>query len=416
MRYIHFLRNTKTFKTLLITLSVLGLLFQLLFSPWGNRILSPVIEASLSKTLSAPVTLHEFDLTYKRFNILFQDNLGNTIRTQGGFSLLTLRMYAHYRIECFQDGGINAAGFPFKSEGALSGGIASFTVHGNADIFQGNFLYGIEFRRFRLATLKLELRDIGYENLLHLFDYPSATDTTLSGNLELRGIDHRDVTGEIRLIAKTHIFKPTPIEPSGESTFDLREFLADRDGRIKPFKVDVSLLATLDNAGIFEQFAGHPLDGPIDLNATLSGDETHLAFSANSTIAESETSLQLKFFRLAPEQLRLDLSHANLKALFNLFALPAPVLGTIDMKGNLTPGDGTFTMRLTHASTLPEILKRDYNLTQPSMRFDAVVSADINPGKGVHYYGSFNSDLQRLSFENNTTHDQMLRELLKTFR
>lgn len=412
------LRNFHRTKIGLIFLSFLGFILAislLLFTPMGNRVSEPIIERSLTSTLNTPINIEEFSLSYNRFHLLFQDGYGNTVSTQGGFSLLTLRMYAHYRIECFAKGGFNPLSTPLKTEGSLSGGIASFNIHGTSAVFGGNVLYKIELHRFHLSTLDLKITKIAYEPMMKQLDYPSDTDTLLSGTVDLRGFDRRDVIGEIHLSTQTKRFVPTPIKEDDNSSFDLKSLLADKFGRIRPFDISVAIDASLEHAGILEQFVGIPLAGELNIKGEVEGDEKLLKLKATSDVAQSETKFTVLFPDLEPSSITFDLRDADAKQTFELFVLPAPINGKLSAYAELNTSSGTLHTSIRNGVTEPNILKQHYHLTQPLIHFNADVTADISK-KGVHYRAAFKSDLSRLEIDNTTTHDQMLRELLNHLR
>lgn len=416
MRHLRTFRSSKTFRALLLFFSGTGILYLLLFSPWGNRLLSGIVEQGVSRAVETPVTVREFSLTHNRFDLLFDDERGNVISTQGGFSLLTLRLYAHYRIDYPKAGGINTLGVPLKTEGSLNGGISAFDIHGNAKALGGDVLYRIQLHRFKLASLYLVLNRISYEGLLRLFDYPSSTDTVLEGTVDLKGFDTRFVEGFVRLSTQTDRFTPTEILSDEESEpFSLHSLLSDKYGQVRAFDVNVVLEASMEHAGVLEQFVGMHLAGPADLKIILTGDKKLLALNGRSSIARSDTSFSALIQNLEPKRLAIDVAHADVAEIFTLFALPSPLTGTADINGNFGIESGKLDVRLNRASTLPEVLKREYNITQPPILFNADLTADLSK-TGVRYRGSFVSDLKRLEFADSAAHDQMLRELLKTFR
>lgn len=413
MKHVRNFHRTLVGKIFLSFLGVLIALYLLLFTPFGNRLITPIIEKSLSSALDAPIAVQEFALTRERFHLIFQDHLGNTVSSQGGFSLLTLRMYAHYRIEGLQYGGFNPISNSFKTEGSLSGGIASFSVHGNGTILDGTIIYKLEFHRFSLATLDIELNKIVYASLMELLHYPSNTDTVISGNISLNGFDRRDVGGKINLSSRTRRFSPTPITEDSNESATLKSLLADPNGRVKPFHVDVALNLSLDHAGILEQFVGMPLGGRVNGKGTIKGDEKHLRLNAASDVARSDATLLIEIPNLEPSSIVFDLKHADAEQAFTLFALPAPIKGKLSAYAELNTTQGKLQINVTKATTVPEVLKEHYHITQPLIRFDAAINADMSK-TGVHYRAAFKSDLSRMEIDNTTTHDQMLRELLKT--
>ncbi len=416
MKHLHAFRTSGSFKALLIFFSLIGIVYQLLFSPWGNRLLSPLLEKALTAAFSTPLSVQKFSLTHNRFDLLIRDDTGNMISTQGGYSLLTLRLYAHYRIDFVNNGGLNTLPIPLKAEGSLNGGIAVFDIRGNAHVLEGDALYRIQLHRFKLASLHAELNRIGYEKLLHLLDYPSSTDTLVWGTIDLKGFDRRSVEGFIHVVSKTGRFEPTEILPDkDDEPFSLRSLLADQYGRVKAFDVNVTLKASLEHAGVLEQFARIHMAGPAAIDAALDGDQKQLQLRATTALADSDTVLSLLIVDLEPERIEFGMKHADLPRLFDLFSLSSPLTGRADAQGIFTAEHGELNLSLSDAKTLPDVLKRDYNITQPPIRFDAKLSADITEA-GVRYRGMVVSDLKRIDFNNSAPRDQMLRELLKTIR
>jgi hypothetical protein len=413
MKHIRYFHRTLLGKIFLSFLGVALAAAAVIFSPWGNRLAAPLIEKSLTSAFDTPITLQEYVLTPNQFHLLFQDQYGNTFSTQGGFSLLTLRMYAHYRLSCFQHGGINPLFSPFKTEGSLSGGISSFLIQGNGDMFGGDLIYKIELHRFHLASLNLKADKISYEPLMQLLKYPSRTDTLITGEINLGGFDQRYVEGAIFLNSKTRRFNPTPIAEDNNESVTLKSLLADKYGNVKPFNVNITIESSLEHAGILEQFVGMPLDGPLNLSAVLTGDQKLLRLKGRSDAARSDTSISLAIADLEPSALSFDSKHADLEQTFALFALNPPISGSGDLYGELNTTGGNINIIITEATTVPKVLLQEYRINQPLIRFNAEVHADLSK-KGVHYRGLFKSDLSRMEIDNTTTHDQMLRDLLKS--
>ncbi len=413
MNMFHRFKRTKTAKALAAFFIFLLLMGLILFTPWGNRLLSPIIENGLSSGFSTSMSVREFSLTPKRFHLMAQDGYGNTLSTQGGISLLTLRLYAHYRLECLTPKGMNPIGSPFKTDGAISGGIAAMNIRGDAHIVGGKIYYVSELHRFRLSSLELTFDSLDYQSLLHLLEYPSDTDSTLSGTIELKGFDRRDITGNIHLATLTKRFTPTPIAEDDNETFSLRQLLADEFGHVKTFTTDITLDASFEHAGVLEQFVGVPLNGELSLQGKLEGDDKLLKLKASSNVARSDTKFTLIIPDLEPSSITFDLRNANAEQTFHLFDLPSPIRGEITAFAELNTTQGSCDLSIKNAQTVPAVLKEHYFITQPPIRFNADLTMDMDQ-KGVHYRLAFTSDLTRMAMDGTTTHDQMLRELLKT--
>lgn len=412
MKRLAFLRRALLGKTFLSILGVVLLLYVLLFTPWGNLLLQPLLEERLSALSETTITVRELSLRHNKFHIVCTDPVSNTFSAHGGFSLLTLRMYGHYDLHFSELNGTNPLPLAWKTSGALSGGIAAFDIMGRASIKEGAVQYRLQLHRFKLSTLDLTVNRLPISPFMNLMHYPTNTDSALYAQLHMSGIDKRDITGELSIKTDTTRFTPSAlIEEDSNESFNLRKFLADENGIVKPFKIDLITNVSLDELGILEQLSGIHLRGKGDLNGFIRGDNKYLALHAHSTLAQSSTKATVIINNLEPYHVTLHVQHADLGELFHLVSLNSPLEGNLDIHTDLTQNGGLIDLHLMNALTIPKVFKDDYNLTQPSIRFNASVTADLSD-KGVHYKGVLKSNLTRMEIDKTTTHGQMLRELL----
>lgn len=396
---------------LLSLLTLMGIFYLFLFTPLGNYLVKPLVEKKLSSLFQMPLSIENFSLTHDTLNLNLADPYKNSIRMEGKFSLLTLNLHAFYQADLSHDNGLNAFKIPLKTSGAINGGYGRMAVEGTASLFDGNVLYRIQLDRFDPASLHLSASNIHYQNLMEWLEYPHNSSTSLTGELDLRGLDHRDIEGYATLRTHTVNFSPSEIIDDN-SSFDFLSLFTDDQGKIQPFHLNLTLNASVDEIGILEQFATLPLRGDADLNATLQGDQDRLVLDASSTVADSSTHARVHWKRLRPSYVYLNMDHADAGTLFHLFSLSSPIEGNVHLnaESNITQTTAALTVRngLTH----PDIFKRDYHLTQPPIRFTAAVNLHATP-KTIRYRGNFSSDLTRLKIDDTTTHEGMLRDLLK---
>lgn len=402
------------FYGLKITLAVLGLagiLYLLLFSSFGNSTFKPLIQKKLATVFNTPITVDSFVLSHNALTLIFHDVSTNTVNIQGEFSLITLNFHVLYRAELLHNGGLNTLGSPFKSIGSLNGRYAHMILQGSADLFEGELKYRVQLNRLKLSDLHLLLLNIKYHNLMQWLEYPHHSSTLLTGEVDLHGLDRRNVKGNLTLSTRTQNFLPSKLMDDN-SSFDFLSLFTDDAGKIQPFHLNLTLKASIDELGILEQFAMLPLRGNAKLNAVLLGDQKRLVLDAHSNLAKSSTRARLHWKRLRPSYIYLNTEHADASTLFHLFSLPAPIEGTLYLNAESTITKTTANLKVTDGLTHPDILERDYHLTQPQTRFTANISVQAIP-KVIHYQGSFKSDLARIDIDDTTTHESMLRDLLK---
>ncbi len=398
-------------KITLAVLSLVGIIYLLLFTSFGNSTFKPLIQKKLTTVFNTPISVDSFVLSHNALTLIFHDASTNTVNVQGEFSLITLNLHARYRAELLHNGGLNTFGNPFQSTGSLNGGYGHMILQGSADLFEGGLKYRVQLNRLKLSDVHLLLINIKYHNLMQWLDYPHHSSTLLTGEVDLHGLDHRDIKGNVTLRTRTQNFLPSKLVDDN-SSFDFLSLFTDDAGKIQPFHLNLTLKASIDELGVLEQFTMLPLRGNAKLNAVLLGDEERLVLDAHSNIAKSSTRARLHWKRLRPSYIYLNTEHADASTLFRLFSLPVPTEGTIHLNVESTITKTTAKLSVTKGLTHPDILKRDYHLTQPQTRFTANISAQAIP-KVIHYQGSFKSGLARIHIDDTTTHESMLHDLLK---
>lgn len=347
------------------TLGVAVLLYGLFFTSVGNRVLKPFIEKKLSTALETPITIDAFILTHDTLSLQFHDVAGNSVKIQGKYSLITLTLHALYQADLSH----NKSTLDLKTTGIINGEYQHMFMQGSADIFKGNIQYRMQLSRFRPSDLHVSLNRIDYQSLMTWLEYPHHSSTTLTGDIDLHGLNRRDVQGTVTLSTRTQNFIPSQIIDDNTS-FDFFSLFTDEQGMIQPFHLNLILKTSVEELGILEQFAMLPLRGKANLTAAFQGDQDRLVLDASTNLAKSSTQARVHWKRLRPSYVYLDVQHADANALFHLFS-----------KKSLTEGS-------------------------ISLRVESISNA-------IHYRGSFTSKATHLNFDDTTTHDQMLHDLLK---
>jgi len=353
-------------KILLSVFLLVAILYLILFTSIGNRQIQPLVEKKLSVLLQTPVSVDDFSLTHNKLNLDFHDTHQNIYHIQGQFSLITLTLHAVYQANLSNS---NSLKLPLKTSGVLYGGYRTMNVQGSVNIFEGNIQYRTQLFRLHPRNLHVSLNRIDYQSLMTWLEYPHRSSTLLSGEVDLHGLDRRDIEGTVNLRTHTKNFFPSEIVDDN-SSFDFLSLFTDDQGKIQPFHLNLTLNTSVDELGILEQFAMLPLRGNANLQTIIQGDQDRLVLDAHSTIAHSDTRARFHWKKLRPSYMYLDMKHADTATLFHLFSKPSPTQGTISLNAESTP-------------------------------------------KAIHYRGSFSSKVAHLNFDNTTTHEEMLHDLLK---
>ncbi|MCX6062000.1 MAG: hypothetical protein NT103_07120 [Campylobacterales bacterium] len=397
---------------ILIIIALIISVFTLLFTTWGNRQIAPILQKQIESVLGQPVTLTSFRLTLTHFELALSDKTDNRVRIAGSYTALPPYINAHYDANLSVPEGMNIAKFPMELSGMLKGSYYNLDLNGTAHLFSGDMTYNSTLLMMKPNTLTLALHDIHYQELMDALEYPHESDTLISGNVNVSGIVRRDINATGKVIATTHRFKSSTIREEDNESFDFWSLLADKNGKIQPFKINANIKAHVDELGILEQFAYYPLRTSASGVATLQGSQHQLTVNAHAKAVKGEIDTQLTLHKLHPSKLRLEIKHADIPSLFTLLSLPAPISGTLNGSINSNFSNATVSLEIQKARTQSAILKQDYGITQPDITFDSKVKVILSP-KERHYSGTFTSDLQSLKIDGSAQHDQMLQELLR---
>jgi hypothetical protein len=395
----------------LILMTVWAIAHIILFTPLGNWVLYPLLQNKLTSALQHPITLKTFTLTSDTFELSFVDEANNSVNAKGLYTLIPHYIDAHYDANLSNGTGINTTKFPIETNGTLQGTYDNLHLTGETHIFSGRIDTDAILHFLAPSSLRFVIHNLPYQPFMDTFEYPHKSDTILNGELNISGIEKHDLYTTLILTATTQHFKPSPLKENNES-FDFWSLLADKEGKIHPFKINADVKVSLDELGIIEQFAHYHLRTPAKIHATVQGTQNHLKLNGTAFAAGGKIESTLALTKLRPKMVNLTLKHADALSLFKLFSLPAPVMGNINAQLNSDFTNSTIAIHIQKGHTIPSILKRHYKITQPPIAFNSSIKVTLKP-KLIHYSGTFKSDLEDIRFDGSPTHDQMLTNLLR---
>lgn len=398
---------------ILIVSAILTVAYVGLFTPFGNSKLSAYIEDKLSSLLGCPVTVSAFSLTPQALTLRAYDEHNNAVHVKSRFHLFPPSIDGNYSVDFPSH--MNPLETPVQTVGKIVGNYRHISLIGNGSIFNGIVNYKVTLASLKPRNAHLSIDHLDYPKLMKYLEYPHNSDTVVDGNITIGGIDTRNITVEGFLTAKTTRFIPSPLKEDDNESFDFWELLADKNGKIQPFKIAASLDAHVDELGIVEQFVSYPLRTPATAHMNLHGTQHMLDTDVTAHVAKGDVKASLQLHKLKPYALNARLRSIDATALFSLLSLPQPMSGKL---GGTVESDfttTTLTLAIKEGQTNPQNFKKYYGITQPLMRFEADFSTKITP-KSTQTRAVFTSDLTPLAIDGSPTHDVMMKELVRQIK
>lgn len=398
---------------LLILVALTAALYTALFTPLGNSNLSPWIEKKLSNVLKHPVQLTTFVLTLDTFELALSDKDTNTFNASGDYNLFPPSINSHYHLHLPTSA--NPLKTPVEITGTLQGTYHRLILQGHGEIFKGGIDYNSTLSFLKPNAVDLIVHHIDYQSLMDYLEYPHNSHTLIDGTISITGLYRRNITANATATARTTYFKPTPIMEDDNESFDFWALLADKNGKITPFKINAEMTASMNELGILEQFVSYPLRSGASAHAAITGSQHELLIETNAKIARGDINASLNLHKLRPHHLILEARKINTPALFTLLSLPSPLKGTLSGVADTNFTDASIKLNVAKAQTNPDVLKKHYHITQPLIHFNSTMSMKITPNSTITS-GTFKSDLEDLRFDGSPTHEQMLQEFLKQIK
>lgn len=180
LRYILFIGTFLTF----FLLSIYGVLF----TPGGNKLLTPYLQMQLQRISKQDITIRDFRLTSTQLtcNLLVDNN--SSIELKGAFSLLDIKEGLHYSA-VLKD--IKFKNFRIKDEmhtnGILKGDYNLLTIDGESSFLDGMTHYIIQLQKTNDALLynsdvKVSLHKVSSLKILHILNYPALFNAKVNGD------------------------------------------------------------------------------------------------------------------------------------------------------------------------------------------------------------------------------------------
>lgn len=398
---------------ILIISAIFTIIYIGLFTPFGNSKVSNYLENELSSLVGSPVTVSTFSLTSQALTLEAYDEHNNVVHIKSRFHLFPPFIDGNYSVDFPSH--LNPLETPVQTVGKIVGTYRHITLIGNGEIFNTAMDYNVTLASLKPCNVQFSINHLDYSKLMKYLEYPHDSDTVVDGNISIGGIDTRNIAVEGFLNAKTTRFSPSPLKVDDNESFDFWELLADKNGKIQPFKIAASLDASVDELGIVEQFVSYPLRTPATAHVSINGTQHSLMTDVAARIAKGDVKASLKLHKLKPYALNANIRSIDASTLFSLLSLPQPMSGKL---GGTVESDFTTTtlaLVIKEGQTNPKNFKKYYGLTQPLMHFEADFSTKITP-KSTQTSGVFTSNLRPLAIDGSPAHDVMMRELLRQIK
>jgi len=390
-------------------------LYVLVFTPFGNGLVAPIIEEKIKEQTKLDSKLDIYRLSVNEFEVVITLNKNNTISIKGDYSLLSQSMDIVYKVNLEELKTLKELlqtelDIPLHLNGTVVGDVAFLVVDGESDIASSKTTFSAELINFTPTKIRADIKGLVIEEVLAVLKQPHYADGLFDLNVNITNADVKNLNGLInskiykgkldsKYLTKAYKFKSMMPRTTFNATtssklrkdvvdtrIDFNSNLVNLDVKSAQFNITQKALDTdyklkVHNLDRLFFITGRHLKGNITANGRVKKAKD-LDFSMFSNIAEGKLEAKL----------HNDDFTASLKGMQTLKVLDMLLYPKIfkslidgDVKYNLADAKGVFNGKLSRGkftkNQVLDLAKQYASTDMYKETFNGDVSAKINKEK-----------------------------------
>ena len=407
----------------LIIILILGSIYGLLFTKFGNNIVSSYIEEKVNldqKDVKLKVNDFTLTLNYLNFDAWINDN--SKINISGDLSLFKKSVDLKYDIKINDLStlkNLTRQEFkgPFVTNGIFIGNEEEAIIQGTSDIARSQTRYYFNLEDFEPRNINIQVKNAKIEDLLTLLNKPiyAKGDLNVLADIKNANISNLDgifvskiSNGKIDNEVMNKEFNQTlasPISFNGEmnallspNKAEVKTNLTSSLINIFMDKTVVNLLTNqidsdykidIKNLNKIEGIIAKKLNGEFTTKGNLKAFDETIKIEGDSNVFESNVKYNTELTNYKPSYIKFSVENAKLEKFLQMLNEPIYALGDFNIQGeiknaNLDKLDGNISSKITNASIVNEVTNTVFkqNLKE-KINFDLNIDTSLVPNQAV---------------------------------
>jgi hypothetical protein len=414
-----------------IIVFVFTFVYVLLFTPVGNGIVAPIVEAKINESVPLKATLERFDLDSSSFAITLRLSENNRVEATGDYSLFNQSLNAAYRVRLDDLTELRVLTQRplygrLHTDGKITGTLNKLQITGNSDLAKSDTQYTVILTEFNPSAIHARIIDAELDKMLQMVGEKPYAAANMSLEADLKSIDPKAMDGNVTLtiekgrintalmqhdfdlnLPKTTFVLKTDASLAGDQIAytaklesNLAHFVSKGKVTPDPLKTDLNYKVNTKELALFKPITDAPLRGPFATKGTVAGDQKEMRILGDSNIAGSKTTYDVVLQAFKPHRVLAKIESAKLAKLLYMVDEPAYADGDLNVDLTLTDLDpenlkGHANVKLANGKFRRKVLKKAYDITLPATSFTYNLDAKLK-GKQIDYDTVFASNLARI--------------------
>ena len=422
---------------LALLLSLVLLIYTLLFSPFGNGIMKPLIEEKLQQSTLKSLKLEKFSLDMSSFDVRVTLNKNNTFIIVGNYSMFNQSFNIKYDLKLKELKTLNELTQTqlqgsFSTNGAVIGNAAFIEIDGVSDLAKGDTTYHVELKEFNPTSIVAKMKDVDLKTLLYIGNQKSYASADINLDINFKNITPHKLDGNILLVTNngklnTKVLKKDfsiTIPKNTAFNMSLDATLKDDDidyiyalnsnlakissgGKIipQPLFIDVKYGLNIKELALLKVLTGADVRGSLKLDGKVKGSQEKLLVSGKTDFASSKTDFLATLKNFKPANIQAKVRALKLQKALYMVKQPHYSDGYFDLDVDMSSVDmknlkGTIKSKVYKGVLDSKYLSKTYKFKtpMPKVYFDANTYTVLDK-KTISTKVDFNSNLATLDIK-----------------
>ena len=387
-------------------------LYIVAFTPLGNGLIKPMVEAKIQEATQTQSKLETFLLTMSDFEVVLSLSEGNRITAKGAYSLFSRSFDVDYVLDLKNLQALESfAGQPLRgelfSDGEAKGDMALMRIDGKSTIAQSQTSYSVTLADLNPTSIIATIKGAKLASLLQMTAKNPYATADIDMDINFKSIKTGALDGTVVLKTKDGKLDPKYMLSDFNVTIPNTSFAMNLDatlqgsdinfkgellsnlfkitsvGSVTPqtLETDMTYALSVQDLEVLKPLTGADVRGALNLNGSAKGDRERLVVQGVSDLASSNTVFEAIFKELQPLTLRAKVANLDVAKLLYMLKQPHYTDGLFSMEADISDMNpknlsGQVVTSLTKGVLDTAYLTKAYALTAPMPKttYDAITT------------------------------------------
>jgi len=417
-----------------ILLSLLIVIYVVVFTPIGNSVLKPIIQIQIKEQTKLESSLDVFTLSLSDFNIVVTLNKNNTIAIKGNYSLFSQAFDVSYKVtleelETLKSLTQTQLQSSFHTNGTLKGDLAFIKIEGFSDVASSNTKYDIELTDFNPTSIIATVDTLKLDALLYMLNQKAYASADVNVDVNFKNITPHKLDGVITLVTKSGHLNSKVLKNDFNITIPKKTaFAMNLDAKLagddlnynyilnsnlakltssgnvvpEPLALNIKYGVNVQELALLKPISGADVRGSLKLNGKVKGSKEKLTVDGKTDFAYSNTTFEAILKEFKPKSIQANVKGLQLQRALYMVKQPHYADGLFDLVVNISNADmknlqGSVKATIRKGLVDSQYMTKAYefNSTMPRTTFNAKTYTTLNKNL-VNTKVDFNSNLADL--------------------